>query len=57
MNTPEDPTESDKRLREHLIATGFIRPAREEQRRSNFRRERPDYIRLVHSERSNGRTS
>lgn len=53
----EDPTTSDKRLREHLIALGFIRPAREtwEQRSSNMRRERPDYLRLVHPERSNGR--
>lgn len=56
---PEDPIESDRRLRQHLIALGFIRPAREtwEQRRSNMRRERPDYLRLVHPERSNGRQS
>lgn len=53
----EDLAVSDKRLREHLIALGFIRPARpaSEQPHSNMRRDRPDYLRLVHPERSNGR--
>jgi hypothetical protein len=55
----EDPTTSDQRLREHLIALGFIRPARpaSEHARSNMRRTSPDYLRLVHPERSNGRTA
>lgn len=55
----EDAIESDKRLRQHLIALGFIRPARDtwEHRRSNMRRASPETLRNVNPERSNGRTA